>query len=425
MRETLAAGQVPTAPPTRLLERRVTPSAVVAAFALVVTGMRLEIYQTVTAGVVVAALLAPLWLAALSRYRGARLLLLVGAVAGVTGVWLTQVAATDHRTSTKLLVATTMTLVGFLFGVGVVAWARTVLSDGTVAILYGTGLMLGISTSGRFGANPWRFGFSIPVTVLVLALAWRSGRRWTGVVAALALGAVSALNDGRSTFAMLLLAALLTAWVALPRSHSARTSRMRVVVLTALLVAVVYQVGQGLILDGYLGEGTQQRTAQQVRTSGSVLIGARPELGASIALVKERPLGFGPGTSANTADVLAAKSGMSAIGYDPNNGYVEVYMLGTGIELHSVLADLWAQFGAAGVVLTGMIVWNLLRDLSGRLAHRSAHALIVFLSVRALWDVGFSPFYSAVTLLMLTVGLTLEPLRRRPHHAAARRLYSE
>lgn len=425
MHETLDAGSPRPATPERLLDRRVQPVAVVAALALVVTGMRHEVYLTLTAGAIVAAALAPVWISRLSHFRGGRLLLLIGALAAAVGIWLTELAAADHRTSTKLLVATTLTLVGFLGGVGVVAWARTVMSDATVAMMYGVGLVLGISTSGRFGANPWRFGFSLPITVLVLAFAWQRGRRWTGVFGALALAAVSAQNDGRSTFAMLLLAALLTAWVALPRPTSRRSSRLRVVVFAALLVGVVYQVGQGVILDGYLGEGTQQRTAAQVAASGSVLLGARPELGATFALVKERPGGFGSGTSATVHDILVAKSGMSRLGYDPNNGYVEVYMLGTGIELHSVLADLWALFGPMGLFLGLLIGWNVIRDLSGRLARRSADALIIFLAIRALWDLGFSPFYSAATLLMLTVGLTLEPVRRGPTHALGSRAYSE
>ena len=42
---------------------------------------------------------------------------------------------------------------------------------------------------------------------------------------------------------------------------------------------------------------------------------------------------------------------MSALNYDPNNGYVEQYLFGQGYEVHSVLGDLWIHFGVAGALL--------------------------------------------------------------------------
>ena len=57
-----------------------------------------------------------------------------------------------------------------------------------------------------FATNPWKFGFALPVTVILLALAARFGRRWE-LGALTVLIVVAALSDSRSAFGLLLLAA--------------------------------------------------------------------------------------------------------------------------------------------------------------------------------------------------------------------------
>lgn len=402
--------QAGTIPGTRpLLERRVRPVVVVAGGLAVLLGMQRGLYLTLTLGALASLALLPVWLRSLGRFRGAWLFLVALAAAAGSGALLTALAEPEHVTSDRRLLAATLLLVNVALTVGGLLWARTLLGSPATAACYGLGMLSVALDGSRVSENIWRFGFSLPVTVVVLALAWRSGRRWLEVVAALGLGLVSALSGGRSTFAMLTLTAVLVTWSALPRPASRAASRLRVVLLSAALVAAVYQVGQGLILDGYLGESTQQRTAAQINTSGSVLLGARPEIGATAALVPTRPFGFGGGTQPSTADLLVAKAGMSSLGYDPDNGYVERYMFGSGIELHSVLADLWAAYGLPGVLVAAIVLWFVVRHLTDAIARRTAAGLLVYLCVRTLWDLGFSPLYSSVTLLSLTVALVLPP----------------
>ncbi|MCV2396353.1 hypothetical protein OEB99_18740 [Actinotalea sp. M2MS4P-6] len=388
-----------------ILHRNVSLPVATAFVAIVIIAARLPIMMNVTFGSVVAAALAPVWVPTLARYRGVRLLMGALLLAAASGIWLTKWASIDHATSTSLMLATTVTLLNVGLGTGVVLWARTIMSRAAIGIAFGIGLVAGISTGGRFAENPWRFGFAAPVIILALSFAWYSRRRWLEVGLAGLLAAITALSGGRSLAAMLFVAAVVTMWNSLPRPRTPRGSRMRIAAMLALLGFAVYQVGLGLILDGYLGENTQQRTAEQIAASGSVLLGARPELGASMALMVDRPIGFGSGTSPNTQDVLTAKAGMAKLNYDPNNNYVETYMLGTAVELHSVTADLWALYGIPGLFVALLIGIQVIRGLITQLAARDVAALTAYLAISTVWNLGFSPFFTSSHELVLALGL--------------------
>jgi hypothetical protein len=111
---------------------------------------------------------------------------------------------------------------------------------------------------------------------------------------------------------------------------------------------------------------------------------------------------------------------MAELNYDPDNGYVERYMFGSGFELHSVVGDLWTRFGIVGIVLSVTIAVILLAGAGASIANRSATALVVYVVVKTLWNIPFSPVYSAVPLLMLAVGLCLLPVHS-PSTASRRR----
>jgi len=88
---------------------------------------------------------------------------------------------------------------------------------------------------------------------------------------------------------------------------------------------------------------------------GAVVFSARPELGASWALFQNRPWGYGAGVKPRFEDLWVAKQGMAALGYDPENGYVENFMFGGRIELHSGLMDMWAAASIPGGLLLLLI----------------------------------------------------------------------
>lgn len=388
---------------------------IVAVTVVVLIAMRIELQFGLTVGYLAAAALAPLWLPVLREYRGARALLIAGLVALGSGLWLTEFARDTHEISPGIAAGWTFRLAGVLCSVGFILWARKVIPGPWLALFFGLGLLAGGPTASElFEQNPWRFGYSFAVSIIVLALANLAGRRWLGFVAALGLAVVAMFTDARSSFAILLLTALLLGWQLRPTRTTRSKSGARVVIALAALAVVVYNFGQAAIVAGYFGEATQQRTIEQLDASGSLILGGRPELAATLALMQDRPIGFGVGTLPNLGDILTAKSGMAEIGYAPNNGYVERYMLGGHIELHSLFGDLWAHFGIPGLVLAGFILFLMLRGIGAAISARTASPVLIFLVVTAGWTFFFGPFYSAERMLILTLGLVMLPVASPP-----------
>lgn len=206
---------------------------------------------------------------------------------------------------------------------------------------------------------------------------------------------------------MLAMTAMLVLWQMRPTTATRRASALRTLLSIGALASVVYTVAQAVILGGLLGERTQERTQAQIDTSGTLILGGRPEAGATFGLLSDQPLGYGSGLVPNLDDILVAKTGMSAIGYDPNNGYVENYMFGSTYEVHSMIGDLWILFGLAGAALALAWFISTFQILSSGLAHRTANVLVIWLAVRMLWNLLFSPVHSSIPLILifLAVGL--------------------
>ena len=387
--------------------------AAVAAVVLVLLAMRIEIQSGLTLGYLLVAVLAPLWIPALKLYRGARLLLVAGLFAVGSGLWLTESFAATRDTSLGQLIALSVGLLGILGGIGFVLWCRTVLSDAQVALWFGVGLLLGVTpTSELYLTNPWKFGYSFALTLIVLALARQTGRRWLELIAVSGFTLIAAFTDARSAFAILLLTTVIVLWQMRPGRRTRTVSTAWLVLVVGVLTVVVYVIAQALILDGTLGEETQLRSDAQVQTSGSLILGGRPEAAATAALMLYQPYGFGSGTVPSGEDILAAKSGLSRIGYDPNNNYVDIYMFGGHIELHSIVGDLWAWFGIPGLLFTGVLVAVVLKGVAAGIARGTASAVALYVVIKLFWALPFGPVYSSATLIILAVGLVT--MRKMP-----------
>lgn len=410
-----AVRPAPVSPPRTRAGRfvhRVPPvvNKFIAAVVLVVVAMRLDIDQGLTVGAVACVAFFPVWLPVLRQYWGARLLVLGGVVAIGSGIWLTALSAPTHDTGLGQAFGAIAGLVGLLAGIGFVLWARTVLPDSQIAIWFGVGMLLGVSPSSElYAANPWRFGYSVALTILLLGITLRLRRRWLELAVALLLTVVATLTDARSAFAFMLLTVLLVVWQMRPSRPSRGKSAFRAVLGLGALALVVFNVIQALILDGALGEATQQRTLAQLEETGSLILGGRPELTATIALMQHQPWGFGVGTAPNPQDILVAKTGMAAIHYDPNNGYVDNYMFGGHVELHSIIGDFWAGYGIPGLLLALIILVLIVRSIGVHVASNTASAVLLYLGIKAVWFMFFGPFFSSSVLLVLVVGLLITP----------------
>ncbi len=388
--------------------------------ALVLLGWRQQIYHGITIGYVVALVLLPVWLPAVRRYKGQLAFFVLGLASLVSGFVLYSFNKVNHQVDNSKLIINPALLLGLLLSVGVVLWARRVLPDWMTCLGYGLGLLLGVGNDADVAINSWKFGYSLPVIVIALSMAaladgkLRSGRQLVSLTVLVALAVYSALHDSRSLFAMLALVIVMLMWQMLPKGRSNRAAVARTLLTAVAVLIVVYEVGSSLLVDGYLGAAAQQRSIAQIDTAGSLILGGRPEIAATVALFMFQPLGFGVGIVPSLADIAVAKTGMLTIHYEPNNGYVEKYMFGSQFELHSTAGDLWVYFGLPGALLAIFIMWYVLRWCLVSIVGRNGLAVTLFLAANALWNLLFSPLYSSVTVLGLAIGMAALPLAVKP-----------
>ena len=383
-----------------------TVERVVCAITLALLGWRGVFHYQVSYAVLIGLALVPIWFGALKKFKGGPPLVVAGLAALVGGLLLTATATGVGRTvtSTQFLIDFGLIVV-MVVGVGLLLWARTLMSRQAVAIWFGLGLMVRLIETGLDTDNPWKFAFAVPTTIIVLAVvdALRNPV-WT-LAAMVVLGLISAFLDSRSLFGTFLLAIVLVLWQLRPSKMGRPASWAAILVLGVGLGAAAYRLASALLVDGYFGLEAQQRTEAQINSAGSLILGGRPEIAATVGLMAHTPFGFGFGVGPDVTDIAAAKTGMLAINYKPDNNYVNIYMFDGHVELHSAVGDLWARAGLLGLVLVVVIGVLITRNLADSMHRREASGLMMFLSVYTGWNFFFSPQSSGLPTLMLTLGL--------------------
>lgn len=378
---------------------------------------RLTIINGVDVATLVGVALLPVWWGALRHYRGARVVMALGVLALLSGIVLTFAFPGDRVVVRSLLQGDVGVFLVMWLGIGVLLWVRTVLGTSWTIVWWALGeIVSGITHPSELGI-PWKYGFGIPITAILLALLVRRGPRPAlEVPLALVLAGVFALNDSRSLFGLTVLAAMVGVLQALLPPGRGRI-RDLLAPLAVLGVAAygVYRAAMWAIGAGFLGEAARTRTVAQVESAGSLLVGGRPEVGASLALVSEQPWGYGNGLMASRDDIALGSLGMADLsGRMPDPGYVEQYMFFYGYVMHSTLAEFWIKYGLFGLafllVVAVLIVAGLLRLMS----HGLLTVVVSFLAVTTLWNLLFSPMQDTVYLLALTAAITLASRRCTP-----------
>ncbi|MFK4853370.1 hypothetical protein ACI3KT_17165 [Microbacterium sp. ZW T6_19] len=405
---------MPSAPvsplPVAFVPRNESRSPAAQAVALGVTvliALRIDMQFALTAGGAAAVLLSPLWFGTALRMRWPRMLCIAAILATASGAILTMFHSVDHTQLSYDLAARAVALLQLAAVVGFLIWAHRVTSLAKTSLAFAAGLAASIPLHVSDDPNFWRFTLSVPVGVFVLALCSMTDRLVLTLSAIGGLSIIGLMNDSRSNSAFLLLTGVVLIWQRLSATGSPRSRGWGGVLSLAAVGGLIAMMLQGAILEGYFGEVTQARTAEQIARGGSVVVGGRPEIAASIALITRYPWGLGSGIKATYDDVQAAKSSMAGIGYDPNNGYVERFMFGTGIEVHSVLGDFWIWYGLPGVAMIVAILILLAMAIKRGYVAGALTPLLVYLAIRALWDILFSPFDSALRLWPLVLSLAI------------------
>lgn len=374
-----------------------------AALAAFGAGIRVHLPASLTPAVLVGLVLIPVWVSSLKRYAWARTLMSVAVLAMANGLLLSLLAANTQHIDVRELLATLFLVMSIFMSLGILLWTRTIIGLVPSIVLFMGATALTITRSNaQVMINAWKFGYGLPVSILILALAWSTRKLWVELAALAALAVMGMLNDSRSYFAMLLVAAVVIIWQRLSNHLAPRSLTVSTVGLVAG-AGLIYVVASRLTSAGLLGAAAAARTEMQIQQSGSLLLGGRPEAAATVALLRDRPWGYGLGRMPNWHDVNVAKTGMARLGYDPNNGYVERYMFGSGFEVHSLIGNFWIYMGIPGLLLILMMCVLVSVSLLRNIRDTQASGLEVFLVVNFLWNVAFSPLFFSVPATAATL----------------------
>lgn len=404
-------------------ERAVPPAAVdawVAAILALGLGVNIVLIHSIRVSLVMAALLLPVWVGSVLRDGRLFAVLTVGLLA-VGGGWIQAIASSaTHSRSFNGAVEQTLLLVTLVMVAGALTWACATIGAPPALLAYGIGLLITVFLTGGYsGTTAWKYNLSIPVTIVVLAAAWWAGRLWAQMAALALLVVVNVVFSARSGASMILIAFVILVWQWARRELRLRSTVLRTALAALGLGILLYNVVKTAILQGWLGAAAQQRSQQQIDASGSLILGGRPELGATFALLRSNPWGFGLGILPNFNDIYIAKSGMKSLNYSPNNGYVDKYMFGDGFEVHSGLGDLWLRFGFMGAVFGLLAVIVVLWCLIHAIVAGTAPALWVLLGVQAAWQLMFGPFYlGSMSVLVAALALSADETRRARNRRA-------
>lgn len=380
---------------------------------VVLVAVRYRFSPDIPIAFLVSVALIPVTFRQLPRHRWALPIVGLTVIAAASGILISALRTDVVEIDQSLQIVQTVRVLSLGVVLACLLWARAVIGTRRLVFYFGLGSLMSLGVTGMNADNIWKFSLSVPVILFVLALPWVWQRRGRQLVALGALAAISAVADSRSLAAILVIVMTITLFERRAEPDERRSRRGVVAIARLALVALAgYFIVQAAILDGMLGQAARARTEMQIERSGNVIVGGRPEMGAALALITERPLGYGSGVLVTYDERNNGKSGMRSIGYDPDNGYVDNYMFGYGHEVHSVLGDLWLHFGLAGAVLAFLVLIAVMHGAGHGIVSGTIPAAALFLAVRTLWDFGLSPFASSMLYLPLALAVIL-PLRAR------------
>ncbi|BCW55709.1 hypothetical protein StoSoilB19_30830 [Arthrobacter sp. StoSoilB19] len=310
----------------------------------------------------------------------------------------------DHRIESGAALGYVVILLGALMTYLTLLWSKNELGLRATALLYSVGwIVQQAATPSSWSTNAWKYSFSWPVTIFLAALIYNNRSRILSVLFVGLMAGLSIFNDFRSNFGLLVLTAVLVVWLWKRNAPDSSIKTGAILLGLGGVLWGVYQAAIWLALEGYLGLRNQLVTAQQLASGESLIASGRVESSAAFDLFAQRPWGYGPGVTPNTEDVLVAKTALQGTGANLDGQYINTYVVGDQIKLHSVASDLWVSFGIAGLVLAAYFAWSILIRLVG--SEEQVTVLYIFASLVALWDLAFSPITSNIHEVVFAAAL--------------------
>ena len=267
-------------------------------------------------------------------------------------------------------------------------------------VLFASGLVAGgilvyFVNPGEFSVeHPWKFGYGVPVTMMLVLVAQNAFERNNPRLVSAVLLFAAGLNlvMGFRSFAGICF--LTGVYLLLQTRRSRDRPRMSFARVVALGLAILAATFGFVELYGYaaqsgaLGAEAQAKYEIQASRKLGLLFGGRTEVVVALHAIADSPL-IGHGSWARDREYASLL--LELQGYGPL-----ARQMGLGSDVipsHSYLFGAWVQAGLMGAVFWGWVVLLIARVLASQYQTREQLTpLIIFVCFVLLWDVLFSPF---------------------------------
>lgn len=252
-----------------------------------------------------------------------------------------------------------------------------------------------------YHVDPWKYALGPIVTtccILLAALLLARGRSMTSVLVVSSIALYNLFAGFRSLFLVISVAFVVALLTQLVGRREGRRRWSRCVLVGIILTSCLfffYSVYGQLAGEGALGREQQVKWSRQSDAEGGAIIGARPEITGSLALVAESPLigrGVKPQVSAHSRSVFF--KGWRASNGGPEGAHEERTYFGRGLLIHSILFQRWLETGI--LALPGLIfpIGLLLAATITSIGASAKASTLVFCFILCLltWDILFSPW---------------------------------
>ena len=270
-------------------------------------------------------------------------------------------------------------------------------------LLFAVGLSIGYMVSLYLYPNeviladPWKFGYGIPVCMIAVVLSLGGIARRVPVfpiVVVAGLGVLNMVLGLRSLAGVCFMAALyLVAQLIFGKKGEKVTPPTNVRLFFMVLLGVsavwaVIAVYEFAALEGVLGDDARDKYIDQTAEGYGVLLGGRHEFLVSAQAIADSPI-LGHGSWAKDtyyADMLMALT--SSV-----EDELQAAWFGDLIPTHSYLAGSWVEAGVMGGVFWLFVLLLVTKVLANLFQARDPLSpLYVFIALLLVWDLLFSPF---------------------------------
>ncbi len=280
-------------------------------------------------------------------------------------------------------------------------------------VLYGWGLVAGsvltyfISPGDIALGNPWKFGFSFPVSLALFLLISSEKCRghWPITLSAL-IGAINIYLGARGQGGMCLVAACYLLATRFLNAKSKAGSKAKAGTILTLAASILLGVAgtvwayQYAATAGLLGEDAREKYESESSGKYGVLIGGRGDLLGALPAIYDSPI-LGHGSWAKDWYYrLAEERGLAMMGYtDVLSLTHEDYEEGV-IPAHSYMLQAWVWAGIVGAVFWAWVLVFTARTFM-RIYPPTTPLLPLFslVAVSLLWEILFSPFGEEVRII--------------------------